>query len=198
MYFSSWNFIKFLQKEPTKVKNFRLSTAQVKFLQACTLIGSFCRKYIKFQLKKYRGVMSHDTEEWCKIWRKTDSVFQKWLWRILIGALKILKNLHFDWCLLCKVYNVWPKKSTEELYFMTLKSHAKFEERLTCGLENDMRNMANFHQNNWKCQTWYFHRILLSKVENTRAKILQRSYVWWQWRMMKNLKKNWLVILKLT
>ena len=31
---------------------------------------------------------------------------------------------------------------------MTLKSHAKFEERLTCGLENDMRNMANFHQNN--------------------------------------------------
>ena len=29
---------------------------------------------------------------------------------------------------------------------MTLKSDAKFEEKLTCGLENDKRNMANFDQ----------------------------------------------------
>ena len=27
------------------------------------------------------------------------------------------------------------------------KSAAKFEEKLTCGLENDMRNLANFSQN---------------------------------------------------
>ena len=31
---------------------------------------------------------------------------------------------------------------------MTLKSDAKFEEKLTCGLEDDMRIMANFHQTN--------------------------------------------------
>ena len=36
------------------------------------------------------------------------------IWWILIWALKSLKNLHFDWSLLCKVYNVWPKKSTKE------------------------------------------------------------------------------------
>ena len=53
---------------------------------------------------------------------------------------------------------------------MTLKSHAKFGEKLTCGLGNDMRNLANFHQNTWKCQNWYFHGILLSKVEHTWAK----------------------------
>ena len=29
---------------------------------------------------------------------------------------------------------------------MALMGDAKFEEKLTCGLENDMRNMANFHQ----------------------------------------------------
>ena len=29
---------------------------------------------------------------------------------------------------------------------MALKSHAKFEEKLTCGVENDMKNLANFHQ----------------------------------------------------
>ena len=32
----------------------------------------------------------------------------------------------------------------EELSFMTLKSDAKFEEKLTCGLEVDIRNMTNF------------------------------------------------------
>ena len=30
---------------------------------------------------------------------------------------------------------------------MTLKIDAKFEEKLTCGLENNMRNLATFHQN---------------------------------------------------
>ena len=30
---------------------------------------------------------------------------------------------------------------------MTLKSHSKFEEKLTCGFENNLRNLANFHQN---------------------------------------------------
>ena len=29
---------------------------------------------------------------------------------------------------------------------MTLESNAKFEEKLNCGLENDMRNLANLHQ----------------------------------------------------
>ena len=29
---------------------------------------------------------------------------------------------------------------------MALKNDAKFEEKLTCCLENDMRNLANFHQ----------------------------------------------------
>ena len=57
------------------------------------------------------------------------------IWWILIRALKSLKNLHFDWSLLCKVYNVWPKK-------------------------------------------------------------VQRSYISWHWRVMQNLKKNWLVVWK--
>ena len=49
---------------------------------------------------------------------------------------------------------------------MTMKSDAKFEEKLTCGLENDMRNLANFHQSTRKSQTWDFEGILLSKVNN--------------------------------
>ena len=73
---------------------------------------SFCWKYVKFQLKKYGGVKTYDTVEWCEIWRKTLLLFQKWqkFVGILIWELKSLKNLHFDWYLSCKVCNVWPKK----------------------------------------------------------------------------------------
>ena len=37
-----------------------------------------CAKCLMFDLKKYRGVIFHDTEGWCKIWRKTDLWFGKW------------------------------------------------------------------------------------------------------------------------
>ena len=46
-------------------------------------------------------------------WKITQLVVSKMtrIWRILIWALKSLNNkLHFDWSLLWKVYNVWPKK----------------------------------------------------------------------------------------
>ena len=36
---------------------------------------------------------------------------------------------------------------------MALDCDAKFEEKLTCGLENDMRNMINF-RSNLKSQNW--------------------------------------------
>ena len=48
---------------------------------------------------------------------------------------------------------------------MRLERDPKFEEKLTCGLENDMRNLANFHQGTRNSQSWDFHWILLYKVE---------------------------------
>ena len=145
--------------------------------------------------------------------KKVQRSYVSWYWRvvqnlkknqffvskigwILIRALKSLKKFRFDWSLLCKVYNIWPKK--------VQRSYISRHWRVMQNLKKNwlvvwkMRNLANFHQNTWKCQTWYFHGILLSKVGHTWAKNLQKSYVWWHWRMIKNLKKNWLVILKLT
>ena len=52
---------------------------------------------------------------------------------------------------------------------MTWKSDAKFEGKLTCYLENDMRNLPNFHQSTPKCRNWNFDVIFLSKVENVGA-----------------------------
>ena len=49
---------------------------------------------------------------------------------------------------------------------MRLESDVKFEEKLTCGLENNMGNLVNFHQSTWKSQNLDLDGILLSKVEN--------------------------------
>ena len=35
-----------------------------------TSVGYFCLKYMRFELIKYRGVIFHDTEQWCKHWAK--------------------------------------------------------------------------------------------------------------------------------
>ena len=42
------------------------------------LMDSFWAKYKLFELKKYRGVIFHETEEGCKIWRGVDLLFQTW------------------------------------------------------------------------------------------------------------------------
>ena len=42
------------------------------------LISSFRAKYILFELKKYRGIIFHETEEGYKIWKGIDFSFQIW------------------------------------------------------------------------------------------------------------------------
>ena len=43
-----------------------------------TLMGFFWAKYILLKLKKYRGVIFHETEEGYKIWKGIDLSFQNW------------------------------------------------------------------------------------------------------------------------
>ena len=73
--------------------------------------GLFCRKHIKFWKKKYRTLISLDTGEWCKFWRKTGSWFQKWRdefdFKMSSGKSK---NLHFDVLILLRAYKVSAKK----------------------------------------------------------------------------------------
>ena len=49
---------------------------------------------------------------------------------------------------------------------MTLENDAKFDEKLTCGLEDGMRNLVHLHQNTRKSQNLDFYWDHLSKVEN--------------------------------
>ena len=68
--------------------------------KTCTFICSYCAKYLMFDLKKYRGVIFHDTEGWCKIWRNNNlwfgirnmANFLTWgIWQIFTKALESLK-----------------------------------------------------------------------------------------------------------
>ena len=52
------------------------------------------------------------------------------------------------------------------LYFMTLKIDAKFEEKLTCGLKNGVRDLVNFHQTTQKFKNLHSDGLLLLKVYN--------------------------------
>ena len=56
---------------------------------------------------------------------------------------------------------IFRRKSTEELCLMTLKSDVKFEEKLTLGSKNDMRNLVNFNVSSGKSGNLHFDVRLL-------------------------------------
>ena len=94
------------------------------------LMGSFWAKYIFFELKRNRGIIFHETEQGCKICRGINSLFQNWhkefdkIWPEHSKISKILILVGPFWA---KYILFEPKKSTQELSFMTLESDARFE-----------------------------------------------------------------------
>ena len=66
----------FCFKNDKNLVNFYSSTKKSK--KNAFWLVPFFPKYTKFDLKKYRGNIFHDTEEPYEIWRKTDLRFRKW------------------------------------------------------------------------------------------------------------------------
>ena len=86
--------------------------------------------------------------------------------------------------------------STEELCLITLNTDAKFEEKPICCFRND-KKLVNFDLSTWKPQKFAL-LLLLCKVFNVCPKKVQRNDLSWHWRVMQNLKKNGLVVRKMT
>ena len=88
-------------------------------------------------MKKYRRVISYDTEEWCKVWRKTVAVDLKNDMTNLVNfnaSSDKSEHLHFDVLLLSIAYKVSAKKcgrvisyDIEEWSKLWKKSHFLFE-----------------------------------------------------------------------
>ena len=130
----------------------------------CTSMGSFCPKYIKFELKKYRGVFFHDTEQWCQIW--INPVISKMAWviaRTFIRAVESLKN----WALMgsfCPKHNVSARNFQRNYVSWHWRVMQNLKEKLTHGLKNDIRNLVNFQASSRRSENLYFDRLLLSKA----------------------------------
>ena len=116
-----------------------------KISKVFTLMGSFWAKYILFELKKYRGVIFHETEVGYKIWRGINLCCFKIDIRNLTNSDLSSQNsqdFHFNGLLLNKIYIVWAKK--------VQRSYLSWHWRLLLGKWHE-RNLANFHQSTWKC-----------------------------------------------
>ena len=105
--------------------------------KTCIFIWFYCAKYLMFDLKKYGGVIFHNTEGWCKIWRKTDLWFGKWHeeYRKFSPEQLRVSKLGCWWDPLIQSRKSMSSKFTEKLCVMTIKN----------GIGNDL-SFQNWHE----------------------------------------------------
>ena len=129
LYFFNWNFICFRQKKPIKVQIWWNFTWTVESLKFCTLMGSFLFKSYKVSAKKYRRVISHDTEEWCKYREKLTCGFKYELGYLLNfhpTTQKFENFTSFDY--FCRRYIRFDlTKYMGVIFHHTVKDNPKFE-----------------------------------------------------------------------
>ena len=139
------NLIYFQQKESVKLQIWWNFTWAVESLKICLLLGSCSPNHIKFQLKKYRRVISHDTEEWCKVSRKNELWFQVWHEEFGVFSTNHSKvwKCHFDGLFLSKVYKVWAQKIQKSYLSWQWTVIESFNKPWPCGFKTGMRNWVN-------------------------------------------------------
>ena len=140
------------------MQDFRLLTAHIKFHQICTLIDSFCWKYIKIFAKKIQRsyvslpwrLMQNLTKNWSVCFKNDRNLvnFDPSPWKS--------QNLHFQWFLLCKVFNVWPKK--------VQRSYLSWQWR---GMQNLKENCLVVSK-----MTWGIWEIYTSAIESLKIRTL--------------------------
>ena len=152
---------------------------------------------IKVWAKKYRLVIFHDIEQWCKIWRNPDLVLSKMAWWIgwtFIKPVTCLEN--------CTLMGLFCLK------------HIMFQIENFRGFEYWQWRMIKNLKRNWLVSklNWVIWRLLTQTLESLKhldfngllvtevytvwAKKVQVSYVWPQWRL--HLEENWLLLSKMT
>ena len=118
-----------------------------KVSKSCTFIGTFWAKYILLELKWYIWVIFHDTEEWCKIWKKNRLVVWKMVWGIWQIFTRALESLKIG----TLMGSFYPKQKMYELkVYKGVMCHdseewcKKYGAELTCRFKIDLRNLTNF------------------------------------------------------
>ena len=102
-----------------------------------------------------------------------------------------VQKFHFDRLFLSKVFEVWAKKIfhvTEQWCKIWINPELLFS-KMIWGIGWTFIRALKV----WKIMQCGF---FLSKAYNVSAARFQRNYVSWHWRVMQNLKENWLVAWK--
>ena len=68
---------------------------------------------------------------------------------------------------------------------MTLKGDVIFKEKLNGGLENDIRNLINFHASSRKSENLHFDGLVLAKTYKVLDEKVQKSYVSWHIKLIQ-------------
>ena len=127
----------------------------------------------------------------------TKGAHQSAKFQTLDSSRKISPNLYFYRLLSLKVYKISAKK--------VQRSYVSWPWRVMQNLKKNWLVVSKMTRI-WWILTWalksltnlHFDWFLLCKVFNVWPKKVQRSYLSWHWRVMQNLKKNWLVVWKMT
>ena len=77
----------------------------------------------------------------------------------------------------CAKYVCFSWRISEGLCVMTLKGNAKFKGKPTCGLKNDIKDLANFRASRQKSENLHFDWILLPKAYKDLDEKIRKSYV---------------------
>ena len=138
------------------------------------LMCSFWAKYIFFELKRYRGVIFHETEEGYKIWIRIDSLFQNWhkefdkLWCKRSKVSKIFVLMGSFWA----KYTLLELKKHRRIIFHETEEGYKTWRRIDLSFKNWHKRFDKF---------WPQH----SKV----SKIFSLMGSWWAKYILFELKK---------
>ena len=120
------------------------------------------------------------------------------IWQILTWTLKSLKHFCFNGLVLSKVFIFWAK-NVQRLYLL-------WHWRVVQNLKKNCPVVRKMTWEIWQIFTRALESVksrtlmgfFCTKYKRCYLKIFLRSYVSWKWILIQSLKRNWLVVLKLT
>ena len=174
------NFFVFFQLKPyiiwrkraQRSEIFRLLGGWVKIYQILCHVGWKFTKFPRLLLLKVYTMSAKKVQRSYASWhgrvmqnlKKNVSEMTR-IWWISTTHLKVSKICTLI-CPFCAKYITFDLKKYRRVILNDTRERCKVAKKLNCDLENDMSNLASFHQSTWKCQNWEFDGILLFKAEN--------------------------------
>ena len=139
---------------------------------------------------------------------KSDTKYKGKLTRVLKNDIRNLvnfhasswksKNLHFNRFLLSEAYKILNEKVKKNYLSWNWWVKQSLKSFSSLVAKNDITNLVNFNMSSGKSGNLHFAMLLLLIPCKVSAKKVQKSHLSWHWRMIQTLKKNSLIVWKMT